>query len=408
VTEATNAATEATKKLKHELAGFDQITKLGGEDSSSSGSNASSSTGTSSPSVDDGTAEKVSKLSEKYTKLAESIGNLKDKFEPFINLLQSAGKWVYDNVLKPLGEWAMNEYLPAYFDYFAGILRVLTSACKLLQPVWQWLWDNLFSKMANFVGTAMIAVLKEFAWRLNALAEGMDTLAADIQGIPDKIAGIKESVKQKWDEVKSGVTGKVVDFKAKVATKWDDLKADWKKLKANATGKTADIKLQIATKWKDLKSSWNTLLGKFNDKAVSITLKIKGTVADMKKWFNESVIDKVNAKIHKVPFLENVSIPRLAQGGFVKKNTPQLAMIGDNRHYGEIVAPENKLQEMARMAAAGAGGSSPEVIALLREIVELLKALDLDVTIDGNSLMQLIVRLINQQTKSTGKCPVMV
>ena len=83
-------------------------------------------------------------------------------------------------------------------------------------------------------------------------------------------------------------------------------------------------------------------------------------------------------------------------------------MIGDNRHQGEVVAPENKLQEMARMAAAGAGGTSPEVVALLREIVGLLKELDLDVTIDGKSLMSLIVRLINQQTKATGKCPITV
>lgn len=54
-------------------------------------------------------------------------------------------------------------------------------------------------------------------------------------------------------------------------------------------------------------------------------------------------------------------IPYLAQGGFVKANTPQLAMIGDNRHYGEIVAPEDKLQAMvntAVKAVAGSGGVS--------------------------------------------------
>ena len=43
-----------------------------------------------------------------------------------------------------------------------------------------------------------------------------------------------------------------------------------------------------------------------------------------------------------IPHISEVSIPRLAQGGFVRANTPQLAMIGDNRHQGEIVAPEDK------------------------------------------------------------------
>lgn len=38
-------------------------------------------------------------------------------------------------------------------------------------------------------------------------------------------------------------------------------------------------------------------------------------------------------------------IPKLWNGGYVKANTPQLAMIGDNRHQGEIVSPEDKLQK---------------------------------------------------------------
>ena len=62
-----------------------------------------------------------------------------------------------------------------------------------------------------------------------------------------------------------------------------------------------------------------------------------------------------------LPSIKVPQIPKLAQGGFVKANTPQLAMIGDNRHYGEIVAPEDKLQAMvneAVRAVAGSGGAS--------------------------------------------------
>lgn len=51
------------------------------------------------------------------------------------------------------------------------------------------------------------------------------------------------------------------------------------------------------------------------------------------------------------------TIPHLAQGAYVRPNTPQLAMIGDNLHQGEVVAPENKLREMAIEAVRAAGGS---------------------------------------------------
>ncbi len=58
-----------------------------------------------------------------------------------------------------------------------------------------------------------------------------------------------------------------------------------------------------------------------------------------------------------LPSIGTPQIPTLAQGGFVKPNTPQLAMIGDNRHQGEVVAPEDKLQEMALEAVKAAGGN---------------------------------------------------
>lgn len=85
-----------------------------------------------------------------------------------------------------------------------------------------------------------------------------------------------------------------------------------------------------------------------------------------------------NSAIMKAPNKKTVSIfdtvPHLATGGFVKANTPQLAMIGDNRHQGEVVAPEGKLLEMA-IAAAKASGSSKEnleMISILRDILNAL------------------------------------
>ena len=70
------------------------------------------------------------------------------------------------------------------------------------------------------------------------------------------------------------------------------------------------------------------------------------------------VIDQINGLIESInditnfdiPGIGNVgisipTIPKLAQGGYVQANTPQLAMIGDNTHEGEIVAPESKIAE---------------------------------------------------------------
>lgn len=100
-----------------------------------------------------------------------------------------------------------------------------------------------------------------------------------------------------------------------------------------------------------------------------------------------------------IPHIPTVSIPRLAQGGFVRANTPQLAMIGDNRYQGEIVAPEDKMQAMVDRAVAMASNQNMTdqyllmMIDLLKRIIEVIQALDLTVNIDirdiKNKLKQL-------------------
>lgn len=98
------------------------------------------------------------------------------------------------------------------------------------------------------------------------------------------------------------------------------------------------------------------------------------------------------------------TIPMLANGGFVKANTPQLAMIGDNRHQGEIVSPEDKLQEMAVKAASLAAGSGndAELLAVLKQILTYLQNTSI-VALDPETLRKYFIKKTNQNTKATGK-----
>ena len=85
----------------------------------------------------------------------------------------------------------------------------------------------------------------------------------------------------------------------------------------------------------------------------------------------------------------------------------KIAMIGDNKHYGEIVAPENKMLEMARRAAElSNNGGGPEVLALLTQLLQAVRALDL--TIDGDKITKKIVDKINEIAIKTGKSPLMI
>ena len=92
-------------------------------------------------------------------------------------------------------------------------------------------------------------------------------------------------------------------------------------------------------------------------------------------------------------------IPKLAQGGYVGPNQPRLAMIGDNRHYGEIVAPENKLEDMVdnalkRQKESGNLQGLDILISLIKELIELVKTLKLKVDLD---MKRLSISLENAQ-----------
>ena len=78
-------------------------------------------------------------------------------------------------------------------------------------------------------------------------------------------------------------------------------------------------------------------------------------------------------------------------------------MIGDNKHYGEIVAPENKMLAMAREAArlSKDSSNSAEVVNLLRQLVTLVAGLDLN--IDGESLTRKIFEIGNEIQRKTNQ-----
>ena len=105
-----------------------------------------------------------------------------------------------------------------------------------------------------------------------------------------------------------------------------------------------------------------------------------------------------------LPSVSVPQIPYLAQGGYVKANTPQLAMIGDNRHQGEVVAPEDKLMSLYKKANQEMGlGNNEKVIELLEKIIQILinLSLDFNLYIDGYELNKKLEKIKNKNRFAT-------
>ena len=141
---------------------------------------------------------------------------------------------------------------------------------------------------------------------------------------------------------------------------------------------------------------------------VDIFSGIWNTIKDVLKAPLNYVIDQINGLIESInditnfdiPGIGNVgisipTIPKLAQGGYVQANTPQLAMIGDNTHEGEIVAPESKIAEAVSRGIATA-------LQSMQNVTSNNSPTELVIKIGEDTIGRLAVNGINSLTKMNG------
>lgn len=258
----------------------------------------------------------------------------------------------------------------------SGITSTIWNGVKaLLNVIWNWLKSlagSLFDAIKTTISTA---------W---------ENVKAKTSEIWD---GIKEFVSGLWDTIKTAVDEKFTAMKDAITGAWDTVKE-----------KTKEIWDGI---WEDIKGIINMII----DGVENMTNRVIDAINAMIEAVND-VADKIpGIGAELIPKIPNIHLPRLAQGGFVRANTPQLAMIGDNRHHGEIVAPEDKMQEMVDRAVALAsqqnGSNMSEyylsmMVELLRNIIDLIERMDLTVNIDIREIKKKLVELDKRSGYSFG------
>lgn len=281
----------------------------------------------------------------------------------------------------------------------------------------------------NPVISSMLRTIFPFLNQLLVIRKGIDGIKAAWDKIKNAAKTLKisasvkgkealESIKNLWSKVKSGTKKFAVNAKAtgesvisKIKNTWAAIKAGKKELKATASGVinkslsnlkstwsnlvTKNIKVtgvgKKSTNLEDLKTVWNSLKTKAIDLKAnvptfsSIKDKLKKLLNGIIDFFNENFIDNFNS-IFRVEIPENnftkylgidgmvAQILKLdhldafAQGAYVKANTPRLAIIGDNTHEGEFVAPESKLEKAVINAMEKMGYSKEKDETIINEI----------------------------------------
>lgn len=287
-----------------------------------------------------------------------------------------------------------------------------------------WLWDNCLSPLVDFITGSFCDGFNNWGDLINRLIPNVKEM---FQGLVNFFVGV---FSLDMDKAWSGIRGIFSGFSSFLKNVFT---YDWTNVLGVKLGSVLNSLLNT------VKSVWNMIKGIFNGIITFLTgvftgnwkkawQGIRDIFSSIVKGFSNifkapinSIIDGINSFIRglnkiKIPDWVpgvggkgfNISkIPRLAEGGYVKANTPQLAMIGDNRTQGEIVTPEGKMFEvmMNALKSYGANNANREdiqiLVSILYDILEAIKSLEF--VVDGDSLSDDKDRRNKERALRTGK-----
>lgn len=314
-----------------------------------------------------------------------------------IGALIAAGVLIYKNwdIIKAkateiwgaIKDW-FEKVLGAIGDFFSGLWKGISETFK---NVGNWFKEKFtaakdgihgaFSSIGSWFGSRWTDISNAFS---NASSWFKEKFTSAKNGVHGAFQSIGGWFGNRWKDVSNAFSKTSQWFGTKFSDAYSNVKSAFKNSGSffdgvwdgitGAFGNITDwFKDKFSAAWKAVKDVFNSGGAIFDG--------IKDGILDGLKAVINGLIDGIN-RVISVPFsgingaldgirnldiagftpfswLPSIStpqIPYLAQGGFVKANTPQLAMIGDNKHQGEVVAPENKLREMAMDAVRQAGG----------------------------------------------------
>lgn len=296
----------------------------------------------------------------------------------------------------------------------AGVVAKVQGA---LDTARDW-WSNIKEKAKEKIGDIAAKVQGALDTARDWWSSVKQKVAEKVEGIEAKVKGALETARDWWSGVKSGIISKIGDIKKTVVATYDAIKTKkfnvvkgaFDTIKSKTVTLKAKIKNLASKGVSKISKAWSYLRSKAS---TTLVAKFKDVFTRPLKAAWNGIAGTINGAIGVINKIPGVNIkgrvPKLAQGGYVKKNTPQLAMIGDNRHQGEVVAPEDKMIAMAKKAAELSGGSSKDdqIIRLLMELINAVKSIDTDVYLDGKKITKTVNDNNNADIRA-GKRPILI
>lgn len=350
-----------------------------------------------------------------------TIAKIADKAETVALTLMYAKDFVVSiasgtaALVKQASQWVVNTAMKVADTTATIAMTVATGAATAAT----WLFNAALAVLTSPITLVIVAIA--------ALVSGIYLLIKNWNTVKETASKCWEGIKNAWNNAGQWFNNTIINpIKNAFGWLWNGLKngafATWQGIKGIFSGVGSwftnifqqayngitrvfsNIGNFFGGIWNRIKytfSSLGTSIG--NAISGSVRSGINGVISMIERTINRaiSLINGGINLINKIPgvyigHVPSLYLPRLAQGGYVKANTPQLAMIGDNRHQGEVVAPEDKLHSIMseELSKFQGTGSNNEVISLLKEILKYLRNLggDTVLNVDNIELARAVIK----------------
>lgn len=300
-----------------------------------------------------------------------------DNVAGLIGSIADAIKVLWENWIKPLVDWIIQNIIPvlvpifesiwntissvfgAIADTIGGIIQTFKGLIDFIVGIFTGDWNKAWEGIKAFFTGIWNAIKGVVSIVWNAIKGIIETAVNVIKGIITTVFNaIKSIISNIFNAVKNTVTNIWNGIKNNIINSVNNIKNGIINAFQTAYNKITSIFRNIGSffsgVWNGIKNTFSALGTKIGD-AISGAVKagINGLLGMIERTVN-GFINMINGAIGvinaipgvNISKLNTLNVPRLAEGGYVKANTPQLAMIGDNKHQGEVVAPEDKMLDM--------------------------------------------------------------
>ncbi|MCI9000074.1 MAG: hypothetical protein HFJ26_03915 [Clostridia bacterium] len=323
-------------------------------------------------------APMLERLATKFNELWNThLKPFVDNVAGLIGSIADAVTALWNNILKPVIDWIIQNILPvlvpifealwnticnvfgAITDTIGGIIQTFKGLIDFIVGIFTGDWNKAWEGIKTFFTGIWNAIKGVVSTVWNAIKGIIETVINVIKGIITTVFNaiktvisnifnaIKNTVSNIWNGIKNSISNAVNSIKNGII---NNFQTAYNRI----IGIFRNIGSFFSGIWNNIKNTFSALGTKIGD-AISGAVKsgINGVLGMIEGVVNKFV-NMINGAIDLINNIPGVSIgklnqlnlPRLAQGGYVKANTPQLAVIGDNKNQGEVVAPEDKMLDM--------------------------------------------------------------